>query len=140
MPSRTAPPPVPASRAWVFATATVIVAVLAVVLPTINPATPRGSILFMGWFPALLASRLGWAAHVGAIRERVISEDVPVSIGNKQRWAIAVRSPRVLTAVDNRTRFQLYLLLELAITGLVWLAIVGPSLGPLVRAASAGEG
>lgn len=136
MPSSVAPPPAPASRAWVFATALGIVGVLGGLLPAIHPDLDTRTSLFMGWVPSLLASRLWWAARVGAIRQRVITERTPVTIGNQQRWAIAVFNPRVLTAVQEPTRFRLYLWLEGCITGIVWLMCVGQAFVPLLRTVS----
>ena len=136
MPATTAPRAEPAPRATVFATALVIVAALAALLPAINPDVSTRAVLFMSWLPALLAARLGWGARLGAIRQRFTTERTMAPIEERFRWTIKIRNPEVLTAVGEPTRFRLYLLLELAITGVIWLMFLGQGFAPLLRMVS----
>jgi hypothetical protein len=124
------PATAPASRVSVLATASLMVGIMTALLPVINHRVDARSIAVVGWIPSLLAAHLGWASHVGAIRERFVSRDIQLR-PRDDAFSIAVINPRVLTAIEHPSRFQSYILCEFGITALLWIALIGPAVFPL---------
>jgi hypothetical protein len=124
--------PSPASRVAVFATMSMIVGVLAAVIPLINPDVEARTMLVIGVPPAWFAARLWRASRVGAIRERIIRPDRR-RLTFPADFSLAVINPVVLSRKHDFARFRNYMRFETALATIVWMMTVMPAFAPLLR-------
>lgn len=124
----------------VVITASIIVGVMALVLPPLHETSGvLPHLLIFGWPPALLVSRVCCAVHHGAIRRRITTR-LSLFGPEKRRWGLAIRDPEIVRRSDSPERFQLYVLFELGITVVVFLMFVGGAFAPLFRLFAAAFG
>jgi hypothetical protein len=117
----------PAPHWAVFGTGLAILGALAVVMPLVNPEALPQHVLVTAWLPCLWVARLGWAAHRGAIRQRIGRRDVAAEI-DETRWTIVLRNPTVLTRSGQPFRFRVYFSMEFVFCLVLWFAVLGPTL------------
>src|SRR5262245_41371370 len=104
-------PAQPASRWAVLGTGAILLIALVAAQPLISPDGVWQQALVTGWIPALWTARLLWAAHRGAIRQRIVRRDVAVEIDG-QRWGLALANPPILTRRGQPFRFRVYFAME----------------------------
>lgn len=126
----------PVSRWRVIGSAAIVVALLSVLLPLMNPALELRAVAFVGWLPALLTAHLAWAVRVGAIRQRFMRAGFGAMEPRDGAFSIAIFNPFVLTVQERPSQFWAYVMVESFFAFLAWVVVAGPALSPLLRALS----
>jgi hypothetical protein len=126
----------PVSRWRVIGSAAIVVALLSVVLPLMNPALEARAIGSVGWLPALLTAHLVLAVRAGAIRQRFTRSGFGETETRDGGFSIAIFNPPVLTVRERPSQFQSYVMIESFFAFIAWVMVAGPALSPLLRAIS----